>query len=101
MNNHAHVLKPKPGINIDYLSDYLESISLETYITGTYQRKLNKSECERIPVPVPPKEIQYEIADKINRIGTTVSAVEAHVATARELVHVLLQNSVVENRPRV
>ena len=44
----------KPGINIDYLADYLESISLEPYITGTYQRKLHKSECKRIPVPVPP-----------------------------------------------
>lgn len=89
VNNHAHVLRPKPCMNIDYLADYLESISIENYITGTYQRKLNKSECERIPVPVPPREMQNEIADRIDSIVSATSAVDAHIATARAFVRVL------------
>ncbi len=53
VNNHAHVLKPSSRIDIDLLVEYLESLSLVPYITGTYQRKLNKSACEGIPVPLP------------------------------------------------
>lgn len=51
VNNHAHVIRPNPEYRIDYLVEYLESISYTPYITGTYQKKINKSVCERIPVP--------------------------------------------------
>jgi type I restriction enzyme S subunit len=95
VNNHAHVLRPKAGINIDYLVDYLESISLEPFITGTYQRKLNKSECERIPVPVPPPQIQSEIADKIRSIEKSATGIDTHMQAARGLLGDL-QNSIVE-----
>lgn len=61
VNNHAHVLRPIGRIHIDLLADYLESISFEPYITGTYQRKINKSSCEGIPIPVPPDEQQREL----------------------------------------
>jgi type I restriction enzyme M protein len=90
INNHAHVLRPKAGMHIDFLADYLESVSLEPFITGTYQRKLNKSECERIPVPVPPSEIQGEIAETIARIVRSISAIETKVTHSKSLVAELL-----------
>jgi type I restriction enzyme S subunit len=90
INNHAHVLRPKAGMNIDFLADYLESVSLEPFITGTYQRKLNKSECERIPVPVPPSKIQSEIAETIAHIVSSISAIETKVTHSRSLVAELL-----------
>jgi len=39
VNNHAHVLRPKPHANIDFYAEYLESIALDPFITGTYQKK--------------------------------------------------------------
>jgi restriction endonuclease S subunit len=90
VNNHAHVLRPKPSVNIDFLADYLEAISLEPYITGTYQRKLNKSECERIPIPVPPPAVQDDIAATIARTVTAISAIDNHVATSKSLASSLL-----------
>jgi type I restriction enzyme S subunit len=92
INNHAHVLRPKSGTNIDFLVEYLESISVEPYITGTYQRKLNKSECERIPIPHPPTHVQNDIASTINHVARSREAVEAHVAAARNLILSLLTN---------
>ena len=90
INNHAHVLRPKAGMNIDFLADYLESVSLEPFITGTYQRKLNKSECERIPIPVPPSEVQSEIAGTIAQIVGSISAIESKVTHSKSLVAELL-----------
>jgi type I restriction enzyme S subunit len=90
INNHAHVLRPKAGMNTDFLADYLESISLEPFITGTYQRKLNKSECERIPVPVPPSNVQSEIAETIAQIVRSISAIENKVTHSKGLVAELL-----------
>ena len=90
VNNHAHVLRPSPGMNIDFLADYLESISVEPYITGTYQRKLNKSECERIPIPFPPPAVQENIAATIARSAGSISAINNHIAASRDLVSALL-----------
>ncbi|MGN6553664.1 MAG: restriction endonuclease subunit S [Verrucomicrobiota bacterium] len=92
INNHAHVLRPKNGTNIDFLTDYLESISVEPYITGTYQRKLNKSECERIPIPYPPTDVQSDIASKISCIVQSLEAVDAHVAASKNFILSLLTN---------
>ena len=90
VNNHAHILRPKPGTQIDFLADSLESISLDPYITGTYQRKLNKSECERIPIPFPPPAVQDEIAATIAGIVASISATHTHVAASKRLICALL-----------
>src|ERR1051325_2328368 len=49
VNNHAHVLRPKTGMDIGYLTEYLESLNYEQYNTGTAQPKLNKLVCSTIP----------------------------------------------------
>ncbi len=90
VNNHAHVLRPKAGINIDFLVDYLESISLEPFITGTYQRKLNKSECERIPVVVPPIKTQSDIAETIGCVVEALNSTDCHIAASKNLISLLL-----------
>ncbi len=90
VNNHAHVLRPKQSVHIDVLREYLESISYEPYITGTYQRKINKSVCETIPVPVPPTDQQNEINAVLlsfdRQVGNTQTAIDA----SEELIGMLL-----------
>src|SRR5690606_3722486 len=46
VNNHAHVLRPKSGIDHDFLTEYLESLNFERFNTGTTQPKLNRQVCE-------------------------------------------------------
>lgn len=67
VNNHAHVLRVVAPNNIDYLVDYLESISYKPYVTGTAQPKLNKAALGGIQIPVPPAEEQDMIAAVYSR----------------------------------
>lgn len=62
VNNHAHVIKPKTNVDVDYLCYFLESISYEKYNTGTAQPKLNQDVCLNIPVIIPPLPEQRRIA---------------------------------------
>lgn len=66
VNNHAHVLKPKPGTNIGFLTEFLESIKYDKYNTGTAQPKLNKEVCAGIPVLSPPELEQTAIANLLS-----------------------------------
>ena len=63
VNNHAHVLKPYNNVNIDYLTEYLESISYIKYNSGTTQPKLNRGICDKIEVLLPPLPEQKKIAE--------------------------------------
>lgn len=62
VNNHAHVLKPKNGAHIGYVTEFLESIRYDRYNTGTAQPKLNKEVCSQIPVLYPTSKEQCGIA---------------------------------------
>ena len=62
VNNHAHVLRPRPPFVLNYLADFLESRDYAQYNTGTAQPKLNKFVCSRIPVVQPPLPEQHAIA---------------------------------------
>jgi type I restriction enzyme S subunit len=56
-------LKPKKGHDIDYLTEYLESLDYTSYNTGTAQPKLNRETCESIPVRIPPFGEQQRIGE--------------------------------------
>lgn len=85
VNNHAHVLRPGTRIDIDLLVEYLESISLEPYITGTYQRKLNKSACEVIPVPIPSCDEQQLILRMLKSFAGALADAATHMQYLRAL----------------
>jgi type I restriction enzyme, S subunit len=67
VNNHAHVLRCKPGFSNAYLAYYINSIDLSPYVTGTAQPKLSQSMMNKIPVPVAPPEQQVEIVAEIDK----------------------------------
>ena len=62
INNHAHILKPRENVDFDYLFFALESLDINTYITGSAQPKLSQENLKQIWVPVPDYEEQREIA---------------------------------------
>lgn len=70
VNNHAHVLKPRQGFDIDFLAAYLESIDYSGLNTGTAQPKLNKQSCLTIQVLKPPFEEQRRIAAALSAADT-------------------------------
>jgi type I restriction enzyme S subunit len=62
VNNHAHVLKPKAEVNIDYLCLVLKHLNVTKFLTGTTRAKLTKAGASRIQIPLPPLAEQKRIA---------------------------------------
>lgn len=48
VNNHAHVLRPKQGVDIRYLLNVLQKYDVTPYTNGTTRAKLTKGSAERI-----------------------------------------------------
>jgi len=80
VNNHAHVLKPWPGVNISYLTAYHESLNYERLNTGTAQPKLNKESCANIPVALPSSTVEQEA------IGNALDDADAYIESLEQLL---------------
>lgn len=76
VNNHAHVLRPRFGYDINFLTEYLESIDYSTYNSGTAQPKLNKKTCEKIPVAKPSFKEQHAIATALSDVDALIAALD-------------------------
>ncbi len=69
VNNHAHVLRAKKEyVDIDFLGYTLMFYDVTPYITGSTRGKLNKSDASRIPISIPPLEIQKKIVERLDAI---------------------------------
>lgn len=62
VNNHAHVLRPKDGLDLKFLCRVLEKYDVSSFIKGATRAKLTKGDAARIPIPFPPLDEQKRIA---------------------------------------
>ena len=56
VNNHAHVVKFDDFALQKYVEYYFAMISIEDYVTGSTQPKLNQAKLNGIMIPIPEKE---------------------------------------------
>ena len=68
VNNHAHVLKPKEGLNVDYLCYSLMFYKIDGMVNGATRQKLTQSAMRKMLIPKRNMEEQRQIVDKLNRI---------------------------------
>jgi len=80
VNNHAHVLKFEHPAVRKIVEIHLNSISVEEFITGSAQPKLNQEALNRIQIPIP-DDISTQQA-----IVAEIEAEQALVAANRELI---------------
>lgn len=70
INNHAHILKFDDYYKQKFVEYYLNSISLEPYLTGATMPKLNQANLNKISIPLPDaialKEIVIELDAKMD-----------------------------------
>lgn len=85
VNNHAHVLRPKPHFHIGFLTAYLESLKYDQYNTGTAQPKLNKLVCATIPIARPTKDEQRAIATALSDADALLSSLEQLIAKKKAI----------------
>ena len=84
VNNHAHVLKFDRRCIQKIVEDYLNSISLEDYLTGMAQPKLNRAMLDTIPVPIPwDKDEQQEIADCLYSLDDLITTQSQKIDTLK------------------
>lgn len=91
INNHAHVLSPKAGYHIDYLTNYLESLSYVKYNSGTAQPKLNQDTCQKIPVVCGSYAEQAQTADILTTQDTVIHLKEKLLAEKQRQKKYLMQ----------
>jgi type I restriction enzyme, S subunit len=82
VNNHAHVIADNKRADLRFLERFIELIDLKPYISGTAQPKLNRSNLDRIPLPLPPLPLQQEFARRINALEKLKAA---HLASLAEM----------------
>ena len=86
VNNHAHVLKMKSGVDINYIKLNLDYIDLSSYITGSTRGKLTKSSLEKIEIKLPDYHTQISISKKISDIQNLITKKKVQVQKYNELV---------------
>ena len=79
VNNHAHVLKAKDDVDIDYLCYALQSFDVSSLVNGATRKKLTQSAMKKITLPLRPVDVQLAI---VNRLKT----VEMQLADALKLL---------------
>ena len=71
VNNHAHVLKPKQNLDVDYLCYSLMYYDVSGLVNGATRQKLTQADMKKIEISLPKFEEQKKIVkilDKLNEI---------------------------------
>ena len=68
VNNHAHVIDTTERGLLDYLALFINAISLEPYVTGTAQPKMNQAKLNSIPVALPSLAEQSSIVARVEEL---------------------------------
>lgn len=68
VNNHAHVLKPKDGLDVDYLCYSLMFYKVGGMVNGATRQKLTQAAMCKMQIPLRSMDEQKFIVDELNRI---------------------------------
>ena len=67
VNNHAHVLKPRAGMDVDYLCYSLMFYNTDGLVNGATRQKLTQATMRKMLIPERTIEDQKTIVDQLNR----------------------------------
>ena len=94
VNNHAHVIDTTHSELMTYLALFINAISLEPYVTGTAQPKMNQAKLNSIVIALPPLPEQSRIVTRVEELMRLCDALEAkgqlEAAQHAQLVSTLL-----------
>lgn len=92
VNNHAHVLKAKPGFDQGFLFYSLVHKNIMPFLASGTRAKLNKSEMAKILVPAPPTEAeQRAIATALSDVDGLLGGLDRLIAKKRDLKQAAMQ----------
>ncbi len=86
VNNHAHVLKPKAMIDVDYLCYSLMFYDVSDIVNGATRQKLTQADMRGMDVPLRSLEEQKEIVKKLNLVFLLIDYYKQQLAKLDEFV---------------
>lgn len=86
VNNHAHVLKAKDCINIDYLCYSLMFYNTTSLVNGATRQKLTQAAMRQMLIPLRKKDDQLKIVRKINLIFQLIKKRKQQLSKLDQLV---------------
>lgn len=86
VNNHAHVLKPKDCINVDYLCYSIMFYDVGSMVNGATRQKLNQATMRKMLIPFISKEKQLEIVSTLNKVTHLIDLCKQQLETLDLLV---------------
>ncbi|WP_372921818.1 restriction endonuclease subunit S [Roseovarius sp.] len=78
VNNHAHVLRFGDTDTQEFVRLYLNSISIEPWVSGMAQPKLNQKALSKMPIPYPAESDRKRIVAEAESIWTASEAAKAN-----------------------
>ena len=73
VNNHAHVLKPKDGLDVNYLCYSLMFYDVTGLVNGATRQKLTQTDMRKIEIPLPPLDEQRKIAAVLDKVSDLIA----------------------------
>ena len=92
VNNHAHVLKPKAGLDVDYLCYSLMFYNTDGLVNGATRQKLTQATMRKMQIPERKIEEQNKIVKTLNKAKSIIT----HLRTQLEKLDLLLKARFVE-----
>ena len=86
VNNHAHVLKPKKCIDVDYLCYSLMFYDTTGIVNGATRQKLTQAAMRQMTTPMVSMDEQKEIVLKLNKVENLISQRKEQLNKLDELV---------------
>ena len=86
VNNHAHVLKPKEGLDVDYLCYSLMFYDVGSLVNGATRMKLTQAAMRQMVIPKCDLEKQREIVHILSNVKFIISKRKQQLATLDDLI---------------
>lgn len=86
VNNHAHVLKPKEVLDVDYLCYSLMFYDTTGIVNGATRQKLTQADMRKMVIPMRSMAEQRDIVQRIKSIECIIHAYRQQLHTLDELI---------------
>lgn len=73
VNNHAHVLKPKQGLDVDYLCYSLMFYDVTGLVNGATRQKLTQTDMRKMEILLRPLDEQRRIASILDKVTDLIA----------------------------
>ena len=91
VNNHAHVLQCTDEVDMVFLKYYMNLRNISDWVTGIDQKKLNRANMDKIPVGLPPLELQKQFSALGEQVDKSKVAMQKSLEETQILFDSLMQ----------